>query len=202
MIKEKKVLVMLLMLFLFMPLMSAAHRQNADLLIEHSVRVEDRPEPTTICNITFRNPDKAALITSEYLTFNASTQQHEYLIESNNFTNPGTYTYDITCNFQSAWKTESFETEITPSGQSGNANIVFFIFLILMLYGINLVGYFGRNAPMTLLGGMALMFLGVYLINQGVIIYRDNLTNYFSYVTLAWGFVSAFLAGFSLYEEM
>jgi hypothetical protein len=88
----------------------------------------------------------------------------------------------------------------TPSGQSGNANIVFYVFIIVMLYGINLFGFFGKNEIMTIIGGMVLLFLGVYLVNYGVIIFRDNLTNYLAYVTIAWGAVSSMWATFSLMD--
>jgi len=92
--------------------------------------------------------------------------------------------------------------EVTPSGKSGTNNLVFFIFLILILYAINLLGFFGKNEIMTILGGMALIFLGVYMTNNGIIIYRDNLTMYFSVVTIAWGFISSLIAGYSLYENL
>lgn len=99
-------------------------------------------------------------------------------------------------------KCETIIWEVTPSGSGGSENIVFFIFLIFLIYAINLFGFFGRNIPMTILGGMALIFLGIYMISHGIIIYRDNLTNYVAYVTIAWGFISAMLAGFEMLQDM
>lgn len=91
---------------------------------------------------------------------------------------------------------------ISTSGRGGTDNIVLFIFIILAIYALNLFGFFGKNEILTILGGMALMFLGVYIIANGITIYRDNLTNYFAYVTMGWGFISTFWASYSLYEEM
>jgi len=91
-----------------------------------------------------------------------------------------------------------FDFEVTPSGQSGTSNIVFSIFLILVLLGLNLFAFFGKNEILTVLSGMALIFLGVYLINNGVIIYRDDLTNYLAYIIGAWGFITGLWATFSL----
>lgn len=88
-----------------------------------------------------------------------------------------------------------FDFEITPGGNSGTSNIVFAVFIITLLYGLNLFGFFGKNIPMTILTGMALIFLGIYMVNEGVIIYRDNLTNYLAYLTMGWGFISAAWAG-------
>lgn len=95
---------------------------------------------------------------------------------------------------------ESFATffQVTSSGKNGTENIVFFLFVILFLYGINLLGFFNEQAIMTILGGMALLFLGVYMVNNGIIIYRDNLTNYIGYITIAWGGISSI---FAIYKE-
>lgn len=90
---------------------------------------------------------------------------------------------------------------ISPSGQSGNSNIVFTIFLIIMVYGITLVGFFGRNEYFSIIGGMAMMFLGVYLILNGIIIYRDNLTLYFSYLTIGLGAFVSIYSALSIVED-
>lgn len=90
---------------------------------------------------------------------------------------------------------------VTPSGKSGVDNLVFSILILLMFYTINFIGYYSRNATLTLLSGMFLMFLGIYLINNGLVIYRDDLTNYVAYITIGWGFVSSIVAGDVLYRE-
>ena len=64
----------------------------------------------------------------------------------------------------------------------------------VLLYGINLIGFFKENAIATLLAGMALIYLGIYMINNGIIIYRDDLTNYIGYITTFWGGFSAIFA--------
>jgi len=80
--------------------------------------------------------------------------------------------------------------DITPSGDSGTSQMIFHIFLILFIYGITFFAfYYAKNIPMTILCGMLMMFLGVYTINNGIIIYQDNITNYLSYVTIIIGFI-------------
>jgi hypothetical protein len=88
--------------------------------------------------------------------------------------------------------------EVSPSGQGGNTNTIFFIFVILLIYGITFIGFFNKNAPITILGGMAMIFLGVYMVNHGIIVYQDTLTNYISYLTIGIGFILSFWA---LWEE-
>jgi hypothetical protein len=87
---------------------------------------------------------------------------------------------------------------ITPSGNSGNSNDLFFVFLIVLIYAVTLIGFFGRNVIVSLLGGMFMMALGLYAITQGVIIYRDWITNYFSYLTIAIGVYISIVSGIAL----
>jgi hypothetical protein len=95
-----------------------------------------------------------------------------------------------------------YSFDITPSGDSGSANTVFFLFIILFIYALNLFGFFGKNEILTILGGMALIFLGVYMINNGIIIFRDNITNYIAYITIAWGAMSSIWAGLALMDVL
>jgi len=106
----------------------------------------------------------------------------------------GDYSYTVKGDKGGAVSTERLSFEVTPSGQGGTENTIFFIFIILLLYGITFTGFFGKNIPLTILGGMAMLFLGVYLISQGIIIYRDNITNYISYLTIAIGGITTFWA--------
>ncbi len=90
---------------------------------------------------------------------------------------------------------------VTPSGESGTENLIFIIFLIVAIYTITFLGFFRHNATITLVGGMAMIFLGIYLINNGIIIYRDNLTNYFAYLTSLLGGGLSIMATISLIDE-
>lgn len=91
---------------------------------------------------------------------------------------------------------------VTPSGTSGSSNIAFFILVILLIYGIAFVGLFGRNIPVTIMGGMAMIFLGVYLFNNGVMIFRDDLTRYLSYITIGIGSILAIWASYEWYQDL
>lgn len=119
-----------------------------------------------------------------------------------NSTNLGDYTYTVAGDKRGVYSIETMSFEVTPSGKDGNENIVFFIFIILLIYAITFLGLFNGNAPVTILGGMAMIFLGVYMINNGVIIYQDNLTNYFSYLTIGIGALFGLSAGYDLYQDL
>jgi len=84
--------------------------------------------------------------------------------------------------------------EISSSGKSGASNIVFYIFIIALAYTITLLGFFKKNEEITILGGLFMVFCGVYLINEGMIIYRDDLTYYLATFTWAIGAILAMWA--------
>jgi hypothetical protein len=99
-------------------------------------------------------------------------------------------------------KTFSIRFEITPSGRNGNEVIWFSIFLIIFIYGLTLLGFFKENSVILILGGMFMIFLSVYLINNGIIIYRDDITRYFSYLTFGLGVFFSLLGGNWLYNDL
>ena len=147
--------------------------------------------------------DKGEVINSGRVNYNPN-DYWDYLILGGNFSELGIYSYGINCangeNTLGGTYVNYFE--VTPSGQGGTANMVFFIFIIILLYTLTFIGFFGRNIPITILGGMALLFLGIYLINYGIIIYRDNLTNYIAYITIAVGAITAFWATLEQFEVL
>jgi hypothetical protein len=151
----------------------------------------------TYVNLTqIQYPNGTVLTINEAMTKN--DVDYNYTFCSTN--DLGNYYYTVKGNPDGVTDTERLKFEVTPSGQSGNSNIVFFIFIIVLIYGITFIGFFGRNIPVTILGGMAMMFLGVYLISQGIIIYRDNLTNYIAYLTLFTGVITSFWAIFEQFD--
>ena len=80
-------------------------------------------------------------------------------------------------------------------------NTKYISLIITLIYAISFFGFFGRNEWMTILGGMAMVALGVYMISQGLLIYRDWITNYLSYITIGLGAFFAIVAAISVIEE-
>ena len=107
----------------------------------------------------------------------------------------GCYSYCVYGDKDGTIASECIDYRITPSGQGGgSSNIVFFIFIIAALYIITAVGWFNEIEWLTILGGMAMIGLGIYMIRFGIIIYRDWITNYFSYITIGIGLFASVAA--------
>ncbi len=137
------------------------------------------------------------LLINDNLNFNNDTTSNwDIEISGEHFDDLGIYSYIVQCEDEigKIGGVRALEIEVTPGGKGGNENTIFFIFIVILLYGITFFGFFGKNIPMTILGGMALLFLGVYLINEGIIIFRDTITLYISYLTIGVGGITAFWA--------
>lgn len=106
----------------------------------------------------------------------------------------GTYSYQIKCQGTNIGGYTTGEFEVTPSGSGGAENTAFFIFIIILFFALNLASFFGKSIPLTILTGMGMIFLGIYLVNNGVIIYRDTITLYIAYLTIAVGAITSMMA--------
>jgi len=125
----------------------------------------------------------------------------EFSNSSNDTSLSGCYSYSVYGDKGGIKTSETIDYRITPSGQSGSSNIVFFIFIIVALYFITGLGWYMENEWVAILGGMAMIALGVYMIRNGVIIYRDWMTNYFAYITIGLGALSSIIAGISAMDK-
>jgi hypothetical protein len=121
-----------------------------------------------------------------------------------NFSKVDNIYYFIRCNSSTLGGFSESILNITPSGNGGTpANIAFFILVILLVYGITFVGYIKQDYYITILGSMAMLFLGIYLFNNGIIIFRDDLTKYISYLTIGLGaIISVVMSVFIIQDNM
>lgn len=193
---------LLLLLFIGIFLISFI---SADVSIG-SVKQGDTIQLTQICsNCSYVNltsvlyPNNTYALLGQYAMTKNGTNYNYTWTDTNLL---GNYVYTTCGDLNGVNTCQSVAFTVTPSGQSGTDNIVFFIFVVLLLYGITFTGFFGKNIPITIFGGMAMMFLGVYMVNQGVIIFRDNLTNYIAYLTISIGALLSLWAGYELYQDM
>jgi hypothetical protein len=103
----------------------------------------------------------------------------------------GTYTFTTCSNPNGVLVCEEDNFEVTPSGNSGAENIIFFVIIYILLYGLTLFLFFKKEielAPFVALSGIALGLLGLYTTQNGIIIFRDYFTNILSYLSIGIGF--------------
>ena len=153
------------------------------------------------CFVHAYNSTNKHTFESRILEKESNGLDHEFKLSPGNLSDLGLHSMFIWCNGTFAGDERVFY-EVTPSGKGGTTNIIFIVFLIVVIYVITLLGFFKEDETITLLGGMFMIFLGAYLLNNGVIIYRDTLTLYFSYFTIALGAIATLVAVVKWIEEM
>ena len=119
-----------------------------------------------------------------------------------NTTSLGDYSYTTCGDKEGIQRCEDIAFEVTPSGRGGNSNIAFVIILIVIIYAVTFVSFFGRNLPLSVLTGMFMSFFGLWIVRNGIVIYRDNLTNYFGYITIFIGVLIALWAAIEWIQEV
>ena len=150
------------------------------------------------CNATVLDEDKTAILSDEAMQYNG--QYFNLSINSSQLENLGTYNAIGFCSDGTDSDTFDFNFEVTPSGKSGTNNIMFYVIILLLGYVLNLLGFFKQNAIITILGGMVLIFTGLYMVQNGIVIYRDSLTLAISYITLFWGVGSSLWAAIEVID--
>ena len=154
----------------------------------------------TYCNITsVTNEDGEVLLSN--VEFDQDGTYYSFILGAGNTTTLGKYSYFYNCGNAIDSITGKIDFKVTPSGRDGNENIALFIILIVMIYAVTLLSFFGRNVPLSILTGMMMTSFGVWIIRNGIVIYRDNLTNYFGYVTLGIGAMIALIAVIEWIQE-
>jgi len=113
----------------------------------------------------------------------------------------GYYTVLTHCNENGVDITAPLDFTVSASGGIGSANITLFVIIILIIYGIAFFGFFGKNQTVALLGGMAMLALGLYTINNGIIIYKDFITNIFSWTTIGIGATFVVISGIEFIQD-
>ncbi len=94
----------------------------------------------------------------------------------------------------------SYTFSITPTGDSDGL-LGFFIVVYLILSGIVLFGFYIHNEWIAILGGMGLIFMGVFILNSGIIIFRNDATQVISLVTIGLGTIISIITGLGIIEN-
>jgi hypothetical protein len=154
----------------------------------------------TSCNLTYIQTPTTLRMMKIPMTRNLT--DFSILINKSNFTEIGDVCMGIACSDGVSYETGSKCVEVTPSGRNGASNIVFMIFVISLIYLITFIGFFGKNEIVTILGGMFMIGLSVYLVQNGVIVYQDWITNYLAYITFGIGAFFSLYASLSLFTDL
>ncbi len=83
----------------------------------------------------------------------------------------------------------SYDLDVTPSGDENVLGL--FIIVIFIAYAIGFIGFFGKHEWVSVMGGFAMMLLGVYILINGIDVYRNFMTIALSSITAGLGAIFA-----------
>lgn len=111
----------------------------------------------------------------------------------------GDYIYTTCGNPDGVLTCQSVDFLVTPSGSQNILGL--FILVIVGIYSIAFIGFFGRNIWVSIFGGMAMIILGLFTLNNGIDIFRNTITEVFSWTTIGLGAFFSIYPGMELIRE-
>lgn len=124
----------------------------------------------TYCNFTTVKYPNGNTILSNIIATQDGTY-YSYNLDGGNVTEIGTYNYCYDCGNAVERETGCLTFEVTPSGFSGTLGFYFILILIIAL--VVALGFWIKEVWFVVIGGMALIILGIYSINYGIAGFRD-----------------------------
>ena len=140
----------------------------------------------TFCNISsVRNPDSTSISSTKNVQMTKDINEYNYTLDSVYTDNLGTYIVNGFCSNGTSDIVWAYDFKVTPSGFS---NVLgFFIIIIAISYCISFIGFFGKHEWISIIGGLSMMVLGVYVVINGIDVYRNFITAAFSTFTMGLG---------------
>ena len=93
-----------------------------------------------------------------------------------------------------------YKFDVTPTGDKDSL-LGFFVVVYLILAGIIIFGFHIQSEWIAILGGMGLIFMGVFILNTGIVIFRNDATMVISLVTIGLGAIISIGSGMELIEN-
>lgn len=190
---EKKISLVFLIVLFSLVIVSAQQQSLGTFKQYDDVILIQGCDNSTYSNITkIVYPDSTYALTSERM-MNASGDIYNYTFSSTD--KLGTYTVYGHCDEDLVDTVWAYDFTITSSSQNLSQSMYFLI--IGLVYAITFIGFFGKNETVTVLGGMGMMALGVWMVLNGIGDYRNTMTTTISMLTIAIGFTTSLIAAFS-----
>jgi hypothetical protein len=154
-------------------------------------------DTATACNLSYiQYPDGHATFYNKPLSKNGNS--YSLTLSTGNYSSLGPICHGIVCS-GTITETGSICRDVTPSGF--NNILGFTIIIFTLLYLITFIGAYYENFTVAVLGGMGLIALGLFSINNGIDVYRNAITNTISLTTLGLGAYFAISGGVKLIQE-
>ena len=145
-----------------------------------------------VCNYTIFNPDKSVLVNSTTAQNNGNSHNVTFYVQ-----NIGVYQADMTCcDGTTGCGSKTMFFEVTGTGF--NNNLGFYAIILGLSFGLIILGFGLKDAPITIFGSFGLYFVGIYILFNGIAGVQDLVTTWATGIILLG--VATYISTRSTYE--
>jgi len=84
-------------------------------------------------------------------------------------------------------ETFNYVFEVTKTGEE-EFDSTYAIIILLISFGTAFTGFFGKNIWVTVIGGIIMIFFGIYTMTNGIVGFNNQLTEVISIISIGLGF--------------
>ena len=166
---NSKLYLLAFMFILFLlPILSATEQSLGTYKQNTCINLKQTCSNCTYVNITsILAPNSNKIL--DQVTMEKSGTDYNYTICTTGLI--GTYTYNTLGDINGVATVQPVTFEVTPSGFGDSLG--FYFIMILLCGGVITLGFLVKDGWFVIFGGVALMVLGIYSVNNGIAGYRD-----------------------------
>lgn len=133
MVNKIVLLVTLILLLGVTSVTAVTYKQDTNINLVHTVRLQDAPTSTANCNITVFDPDNFIQVGFQAMSYDSTSDTYNYTLNKTQTSQFGAYSYDITCLDGGLNKTETFNFFVNPAGRDlATSESILFIFVLIV----------------------------------------------------------------------
>ena len=198
--RQSKFWPILILLLAIMPLASATISDFGEYRQGMSINLIQVCSNCTWINISsVLAPDSSLILSNVIMTEKGYT--FNYTLDSSKTQKLGTYQVTGVGDENGIPSEWSYTFEVTSLGNSDQTNSTTYFILFGLTFIILIIGIITKEKAMTILGGFAVAFMGLYTLNNGFVGYRNVATQWISIIIMIFGALWAVLAAMSYLEE-
>jgi len=179
-----KYLILMLAIFLVLPMLSATESLGTFKQNECINLIQTCSNCSYVNISSIINPQSTEVLGEVEMTKNGVMYNYTFCSTSQ----IGNYVVNGFGDLDGTITTWSYDFEVTPSGFT--ETLGFYILLVFLLGGVIVLGFSIKEGWLVVIGGMGLIILGVYSLNNGIAGFRD--------MFITWA-ISLFILGVGAY---
>jgi len=172
---------------------SKIFKSNTPVDIRHTITSNNTLTSSITANITVLDPKNNVIVSFKPMSFNTNSNDFNYTVPAGFISKTGIYTYTVFVYTPSESTSYNFEFKVTPTGENGL--IAYYFIGLLIVFSIVSLGIYKKDITTTLLGTFGLYFVGLWVLINGLDIFKNWMTDGIGIITLGFaGYLSLIMA--------